>query len=267
MTTVPFVDTLPDWPDPDSVEFESKIGPFTAAFSPMVTQFNAAIAAFNLAAQFPDGEVYQVQSDVVDFTAGRLARVGTAGWGTSIGNSQPQITLNSGVNSGNFGYLSSDPNAPTSASGSVLIMKYASAHLFQMARPISTNELYYRYSANSGSTWSSWTSHVEKSTNANGIYERDIRGLQRCQRAAEVDVTSTATQTFTLPIAFPDRANVAGSFSHLTGSNNAALDIANIEAFGVTETTWFVRLAVAGTSSDPTLNAEKLSFNAIGRWA
>lgn len=83
MTTVPLLDELPDYPNPDSVEFEDKIGPFTAAFPVMVQQFNASITAYNQTVTFPDGQVYQVQEDARDTTAGRLLQVGAFGLGGS----------------------------------------------------------------------------------------------------------------------------------------------------------------------------------------
>lgn len=83
MTTVPTLDELPDYPNPDSVEFEDKIGPFTAALPVMVTQFNASIEAYNVTVTFPDGQVYQAQSSATDATAGRLMTVGAFGLGGS----------------------------------------------------------------------------------------------------------------------------------------------------------------------------------------
>lgn len=108
----------------------------------------------------------------------------------------------------------------------------------------------------------------EEDSNDDGYYQRTADGRQICWREIAVNVTTAVTQTFSFPASFSgDRGDIASGFGHLSGNNNAALYWANIRATGHTGSNWFVNLDTAGSSSDPTADAEKVSAMAVGRWA
>lgn len=113
---------------------------------------------------------------------------------------------------------------------------------------------------------SGYVDGVQTVTNANGTYHKYKDGRLICKRVADVDVTSTAQQAFTLPMAFVDRNEASAGYSHLTGAPNAALYRTNIPRFGATETAWFVYLASPGTSTVPGTTAEQLTLHAEGTW-
>lgn len=109
---------------------------------------------------------------------------------------------------------------------------------------------------------------IEQGSNANGDYVRFADGTQVCRREAEVDVTSTGYQGFTMPAAFVDTGGVTASVAHVVALPNPALQFGNIQGVAAFPNSdqWGIRLLVAGTSVDPISTAEKLSLTAIGRW-
>lgn len=228
-----------------------------------------------------------VTQNSLDTTEGRVMRTGDFGLGTAIGTSPPVITLNGAVTPGLFNYLSSDPNGPSANSGMVEVTRYAGTNVRQVASAANTALRWQRTSANSGSSWTAWRpiytsgnvlgavgisggeptgSLIETGANGNGFWTKWADGTMECWREAPVNVATVALQTFAAPVAFVGaRETIAASFSHLTASNNAALELGNIGAVGFT-TSWFLRLKVAGTSADPLAYSEKLMLRAIGRW-
>jgi hypothetical protein len=84
-----------------------------------------------------------------------------------------------------------------------------------------------------------------------------------------VNVTTSGNQAFNMPVAFaPIGASATGtvSMSHLTDTPNAALRHNNIRGMRVTTSSVQIRLISAGTSSDPSSDAERVFVTAIGNW-
>lgn len=110
---------------------------------------------------------------------------------------------------------------------------------------------------------------IERGSNAAGTFVKFADGTLICQSEIAIDVETTAAQTFSFPHAFsPDgRGDIATSFSHMSGAPNAALYYKNFRALGHTGSDWLVNLDMAGTSSNPASNGERMTVMAIGRWA
>lgn len=160
-----------------------------------------------------------VTQGAADATAGRLMRVGDFGLGTPVGSAQPQVTLNSAVVPGQYGYLGSDPNAPSPGnSGQVVVERQATANLRQEAGDATGGGRWQRRSTNGGTTWTAWRRIVnaetllgqvtqsggvptgavlERGSNANGEFLRLADGTQFCWSAA---LTVSAINTALGPI-------------------------------------------------------------------
>jgi len=166
-----------------------------------------------------------------DTTAGRLLKVGDAGW---LALSPAVTALNSATVPGTYSYAGSptDPNAPSAVGGAVLVMRHGPLFIIQQAHAGNTWQRFARTSTDSGATWSAWRADynrsnsvgavsqaagvvtgaiLERGANANGDYVRFADGTQICRRtfAENIAIATTylggfrdAGRTWTYPAAF-----------------------------------------------------------------
>lgn len=218
MTTVPTLDELPDWPNPDSVDFDSKIGPFTLSLPTMVQQFNASIEAYNLTVQFPDGVVYQAQEGPGDRTSGRLMKVGAFGLGSVALPLGASDDLND-IDFTGFHYNTSAGNVtgnnyPEAVAGGLFSLNYGIGRGVQIYGAYTGAGLYWRAD---GAGWKPWQriytneslvgsvsqsggvpsgAAMYRGSNANGEYVRFADGTQICNFRLTSSAGGSVTWTF-----------------------------------------------------------------------
>ena len=220
-----------------------------------------------------------VTQSTTDTGPGRLTKVGDFGLGAA--NNMPVAAdADTLIVTGMWTVTSGTANIPVSTTGVLLVWR---SYNVVMQRFFRNQVAYARRSTDTGATWTSWQvvetdilgtvsqsggvitgDLIERGSGVNGDYLRLADGTQICTREAQVDVTSTSSQGFTMAASFA--ATTAMFVSHLSGTPNAALELDNIRALNPSLSSFWVRLRTAGTSSDPTSAAEKLILTAIGRW-
>lgn len=275
MTTVPTLDELPDYPNPDSVEFEDKIGPFTAALPVMVTQYNASIAAYNLTVTFPDGQVYQAQSNISDATSGRLMMVGAFGWGLSDTTMPETENLDMHTVNGFIRYGSTTTGRPSSAGVVLQALRLSGGGVGTVTQVAfaHTGEVYVRTKAATG--WNSWVrmlqgsdilgtvsqssgaptgSIVERGGNANGEYVRFADGTQIC--TALLTTSTDVSTVWTFPASF----TVAPATSY--SARSSAPRISNDDTGGVSASSAIFNTYTTAGSRAAVITAAM----AVGRW-
>ena len=228
-----------------------------------------------------------VQSDATDMTEGRLMGVGAFGLGAQAPVEVTDLddaTLPSGFY--RTGVATANIASLPSSGGVLQVQCWDGGVVHQAWTCNATGETYRR--VRQGGAWADWDRQIgrsailgtveevgglptgailERGENGNGAYVRFADGTQICNATVAVDVTSTAMQTFDFAASFAVAPSV--SFAHRSANPNPGLYFANIQAVsGLAGSSqhWTVRLASAGTSSDPASDSEKLTLTAIGRW-
>lgn len=274
MTTVPTLDELPDWPNPDSVDFDSKIGPFTLSLPTLVQQFNASIAAYNLTVSFPDGEVYQAQSNLLDTTSGRLMKVGAFGLGSSAVDLGEGDDLNEIVVTGFF-YNSTAGNTPgnnypVSVAGGLISLRDNAARGAQIYQSYTGEGIYWRSNAGGWLDWQEiYTNEsilgpvsqsggvptgavMQRGSNANGEFVRFADGTQIC--TSKLTSGDPAGKLWTFPAAFLSRPDCSVAPS-ATAPRMAT--VANPDGTSVSIHIW---------NEDGVASSTSWYATAIGRW-
>ena len=212
-----------------------------------------------------------------DATAGRLVRVGDYGWGQS-GNTRANELLNTLTTGGVYQYGppgTGETNGPTSNGGSVLVIRYSSNWITQIAFGANDTQLYYRRTQDNGATWSAWVRGVhqgnllgavsqsagvptgalfETGSNANGRYERRADGYMECFHS--LTASAAAATSWTFPSAFAEPP-VVSITPIATVASSPALDAAPTTT------------AASFSCRDKTdaRRADVVHLRAIGRWS
>ena len=106
-------------------------------------------------------------------------------------------------------------------------------------------------------------------SNSNGEYVRYADGTQICIRRCDVNVGASTSQSFPCAANFATGSFVGVTVSYLTSTPNAALQLANLRAYGASaggSSSFFLRLLNSGTSTAPNTPAEQVIMTATGRW-
>jgi len=225
-----------------------------------------------------------VTQSATDTTAGRLLKVGDAGW---LDQSPSTTLVNSAVEPGTYSYAGSgtDASAPSAAGGSLLVQRHGTLYITQLAMQANNWLKFTRYSQDNGTSWSAWATDyneqnilgtvsqsagvptgavVEQGSNSNGEYVRFADGTQICWHSTSVTQAISigllggfrdAGQTWNFPIAFISAPVVSGNPQALT-SFSVTIPTTTTTASSVFHT------AIASQSS-ATLEADLI---AIGRW-
>jgi hypothetical protein len=232
-----------------------------------------------------------VQSSPTDTTASKVLLNGGHGLG-GVGINATNGDCNDITASGLYTFDSETLNSPSfTLNGTILhIARTADIHTqLAISRASSSLGRFAVRAVDSATGWSEWREGytqgsilgtvsqsggvptgalIQRGSNANGEYVRLADGTQYVWSVVSVDVTTTGTQTFTLPAAFVTDSVGSihpASASHLTDPNSA-LYLSNIRQVRATNSAFNIRLASAGTSVDPGGITEQLVLRAEGRW-
>ena len=145
--------------------------------------------------------------------------LGAAGWGTPVTASQPVTTLATALIPGHYGYLSTDPAAPSVVSGMVIVQKNDVLSLLQVASPNASALVYRRYSSDGGATWSLWAATSVSGVDVgNGDFTKFSSGLMIATKRLAMSAAGAITWTY--PAVFTAAPRISGS---ITGTVLAAL--------------------------------------------
>jgi len=221
-----------------------------------------------------------------DTTAGRLAKVGDAGW---LETAPGSTTLGASLASGAFSYAGSaaDASAPSGPGGTLLVQRHGVGYVTQFAQPANNWAAYKRYSSDGGTNWSGWSMFfgqrnvlgavsqsagvptgalIEQGTNANGSYARFADGTQMCWHTLPLAASAinvgylggfrNAGQTWLFPATFIAAPPMVTACPGALTSMSAVISLATPTASSVFHTAITAQPAA-------TLSARVM---AVGRW-
>ncbi len=222
-----------------------------------------------------------VQADLHDATDGRLMAVGAFGLGQD--GSTTSTDLNTTLATGFYNFSNSDPAVPGTTGGSVIVVRYSSKWVSQLAFAPNETFMWLRWTKDKGVTWSTWSpvmttanivgtvsetggdptgAVIERGSTGNGDYVRYADGTQICTlRDTETIATTAAGAVFrdaTLADwSFPAGFVAAPVVSIACEDADCWADTGAVSASGAARIVW----SASATATSTTLHAQ-----AIGRW-
>ena len=167
-----------------------------------------------------------------------------------------------------------ETSGPTSNGGSVLVIRYSSTWITQIAFGANETQLYYRRTQDNGATWSVWVRAVhlgnlvgtvsqaagaptgavmERGSNASGGYTRWADGTQECWTT--LTTATGATTAWTFPAAFSAVPVVQGN------ALATVLSAVCLDSAPTTTTAW-----VSARDKTDARRADTIHVKATGRW-